>query len=63
MYIPQLRERVHLAGRSGAFIVMWVDHEQQEADVMPLDKGSSVEESVSFSEIQAHRENLLLKSA
>jgi hypothetical protein len=42
---------------------MWVDHEQQEADLMPLDKSSSVEESVSFSEIQAYRESLLLKSA
>jgi hypothetical protein len=63
MYIPQLRERVHLAGRSGVFIVMWVDHEQQEADLMPLHGASSAEESVSFSEIQAYRENLRLKSA
>jgi hypothetical protein len=36
MYVPQVRERVQLAGKSGVFLVMWVDHEPQEADLMPL---------------------------
>ena len=44
MYVPQVRERVQLAGRSGVFLVMWVDHEQNEADLIPLHSVSSVEE-------------------
>jgi hypothetical protein len=63
MYVPQVRERVQLAGRSGVFLVMWVDHDQQEADLIPLGTVSSVEESVSFSEIQAYSEDRTLKSA
>ena len=63
MYVPQVRERVQLAGRSGVFLVMWVDHEQQEADLIPLGTVSSDEESVSFSELQAYSENRSLKSA
>ena len=45
------------------FLVMWVDHEQKEADLIPLHKASSVEESVSFSELEAYSENRRLKSA
>jgi hypothetical protein len=63
MYVPQVRERVQLAGKSGVFLVMWVDHEQQEADLMPLRGASSVEESVSFSELEAYSENRSLKTA
>ena len=63
MYVPKVRERVQLACRSGAFLVMWVDHEQQEADLIPLRGESSVEEIVSFSELEAYSENRLLKSA
>jgi hypothetical protein len=63
MYIPQVRERVQLAGRSGVFLVMWVDHEQKEADLIPLHRASSVEESASFSELEAYSENRPLKSA
>jgi hypothetical protein len=47
----------------GVFLVMWVDHDQQEADLIPLGTVSSVEESVSFSEIQAYSEDRTLKSA
>jgi hypothetical protein len=63
MYIPQVRERVQLAGRSGVFLVMWVDHESQEADLISLQRASSVEESVHFSKLEAYNENRLLKSA
>lgn len=71
MYIPQVREQVQLAGRSGVFLVMWVDHEQKEADLISLHRASSVEESVSFSELQAiqppsfmrYIENRFLKTA
>jgi hypothetical protein len=63
MYIPQLRERVQLAGKSGVFLVMWIDHEQQEADLMPLRGASSVEESVSFSELEVYSENRSLRTA
>jgi hypothetical protein len=63
MYVPQVRERVQLAGRDGVFLVMWVDHEHKEADLIPLHRASSVEESVSFSELEAYSENRPLKSA
>jgi hypothetical protein len=54
MYIPQVRERVQRVGRSGVFLVMWVDHEQKEADLIPLLGASSVEEIVSFSELEKY---------
>ena len=63
MHIPQVRERVQLAGRSEVFLVMWVDHEQQEADLMPLHGVSSVEEIVSFSELEAYSKSRPIKSA
>jgi hypothetical protein len=63
MYVPQVRERVQLVGRSGVFLVMWVDHELQEADLVPLHSVSSVEESISFSELEACSENRPLKLA
>jgi len=63
MYTPQVRERVQLAGRSGVFLVMWVDHEQKEADLIPVDRKSSAEESVSFSELEAYSESHPLKLA
>lgn len=63
MYIPQVRERVRLVGRSGVFIVMWVDLEQKEADLIPLHGVSSVEEIVPFSELEAYSQSRPLKSA
>jgi len=62
MYIPQVRERVRLAGRSGVFLVMWVDHEQEEVDLILLGAASSVEESVSFAELEAYSDSRLIKS-
>jgi hypothetical protein len=59
MYVPKLRERVQLVGRSGVFLVMWVDLEQQEADLMPLQGKSSAEETVSFFEVEAYKSRLL----
>jgi hypothetical protein len=63
MYVPQVRERVQLVGRSGMFLVIWVDHEQKEADLIPLDGASSVEEIVSFSELEAYSQSRPFKSA
>ena len=63
MYVPRARERVQLVGRSGVFLVVWVDHEQKEADLIPLHGTESVEEIVSFSELEAHSQNRPLKSA
>jgi hypothetical protein len=40
-----------------------LNHEQQEADLIPLRGESSVEEIVSFSELEAYSENRPLKSA
>jgi hypothetical protein len=63
MYVPRARERVQLVGRSGVFFVVWVDHEQKEADLIPLHGAASVEEIVSFSELEAYSQNRPLKSA
>jgi hypothetical protein len=63
MYVPRARERVQRVGRSGVFLVMWVDHEQSEADLIPLHGASSVEEIVSFSELEEYSPNRPIKSA
>ena len=63
MYVPRARERVQRVGSNGVFLVMWVDHELKEADLIPLHGASSVEEIVSFSELEAHSQNRPLKSA
>ena len=63
MYVPRARERVQLVGRNGQFLVIWVDHEQKEADLIPLHGASSVEEIVSFSELEKYSQNRPLKSA
>jgi hypothetical protein len=42
---------------------MWVDQEQQEADLIPLRGESSLEEIVSFSELEAYSEGRFLKTA
>jgi hypothetical protein len=44
------------------FLVVWVDHERQEADLIPLHGAVSVEESVAFSELEPYRENAPLES-
>jgi len=63
MYVPKLRERVQLVGRSGVFLVMWVDLEQQEADLMPPHGKSSAEETVSFFDVEASSKKHFLKTA
>ena len=63
MYVPRARERVRLAARSGVFLVVWVNHEQKEADLIPLHGTSFVEEIVSFSELEAYSQNRPLKPA
>ena len=63
MYIPQGREQVKLTGRSGVFRVVWIDHERQRADLLPLDGPLTAEQNVPFSEIEPYRENVPLESA
>jgi hypothetical protein len=58
MCVPRVRERVQVAGRSGVFLVVLVDHERQEANLIPLHSWSSVEESVPFSKLKTYRETL-----
>ncbi len=62
MLVPCTRERVLVARRIGVFLVVWVDHERQEADLIPLHGAVSVEESVPFSELEPYRENDALES-
>ncbi len=58
MYIPQTRERVQIAGRTGVFLVVWVDHDQEEVDLIPIRTAVSAEESVPFSELQPFQDNV-----
>lgn len=51
MHIPAQRERVTIVGRNGIFLVVWVDHEEERADVVSLSRVSAVTENVPFSEI------------
>jgi len=60
MYVPQVMERVLVDGRTGVFVVSWVDQERQEADLMPTRLGSFVEETVVFSRLRPWRENIPL---
>ena len=62
MHVPCAREKVFIARRSGVFLVVWVDHEQQEADLIPLHGAASEEESVPFSELEPYHENAPLES-
>jgi hypothetical protein len=62
MHVPCARERVFVARRSEVFLVVWVDHERQEADLIPLHGAVSVEESVPFSQLEPYRENAPLES-
>ena len=47
MYVPRARERVQIIGRSGVFLVVRVDDEQQAADLLPLHFAIYIEEGPS----------------
>ncbi len=57
MYVPSNRERVQIAGRSGIFLVVWIDQEHQAVDVIPLHGAIHAEENVPFADLEAFREN------
>jgi hypothetical protein len=63
MYIPRAREQVQIIGRSGVFLVVWVDHEREEADLVPLHMAVFVEESVPFSNLRLCVEGVSLEQA
>ena len=48
MYLPRARERVLVAGRSGEYLVVKVDHERQEVDLIPAHLEMFVEKHVGF---------------
>lgn len=48
MRIPSLRERVRIEGRDHEFLVVWVDHEREVVDLIPMVEGGGLEESVPF---------------
>ena len=53
MYVPELRERVRVLGRSGEFLVVYVDHERQEVDLVRFPVGVFVEgRAVPFSKVK-----------
>jgi hypothetical protein len=64
MYVPQVGERVRVAGRSREFLVAWVDQERQEVDLVPVPIGVFVEGTAPFSKLKpvTHRENVPLES-
>lgn len=59
MRIPAVRERVHVTGRAGAFLVMSVDRDRQVADLIPTDGGRGLEEDVPFASILPFEESHL----
>ena len=63
MYVPHVRERVRVAGRSGDFLVIQVDQERQEVDLVPFPVGVFVEGSFPFSKLEPYRESPPLESA
>jgi hypothetical protein len=58
LYVPRARERVQIIGRSGVFIVVRIDEEEQAADLFPLHFAIFIEQGVPFSDLQPYRENL-----
>ena len=65
MYVPELRERVRVVGRSGEFLIVWVDQERQEVDLVRFPVGVFVEGgAVPFSKLKpvTYRENVPLES-
>lgn len=62
-YVPRVRERVQIIGRSRVFLVVGVDEEQQAADLFPLHFAIHIEEAVPFSHLEPYRENLPLYQA
>jgi hypothetical protein len=58
MYVPRSGERVQIVSRSGVFVVLRIDEEQQTADLFPLHFAIFIEEGVPFSDLEPYRENL-----
>ena len=53
--VPATRERVGVEGRDGVFLVVWVDADQQTADLIPLIEGDGVL-TVPFAQIRHMQE-------
>jgi hypothetical protein len=49
--VPAARQRVAVEGRNEVFLVLWVDHEHQAAELVPLINGDRLE-TVPFSSIR-----------
>jgi hypothetical protein len=58
MYVLRALERVQIIGRSGVFLVVRIDEEQQAADLFPLHFVIFIEKGVPFSDIEPYQENL-----
>jgi hypothetical protein len=54
MDLPRICERVRVAGRSGAFLVLSIDQEQQTAELMPLDRVAPLLDAVPFSDLRPY---------
>jgi hypothetical protein len=57
--IPRVRERVRIDGRDGLFLVVWVDHERELADLIPLADSRALEENIPFHSIRPLAEDSL----
>jgi hypothetical protein len=44
------------------YLVVWVDRESEKADLIPVETAVSVEEGISFSDLQAYSDNLSQQS-
>jgi hypothetical protein len=63
MHVPAARERVRIVGQHGIYLVVSLDLDQKVADLIPLHGVANVEEDVSFSQLEAFRENKPLETA
>jgi hypothetical protein len=50
--VPGLRERVCLESGDEVYLVVWVDHDRQVADLIPLSGGLRLEEDVPWARLR-----------
>jgi hypothetical protein len=62
MYIPMMRERVEIAGRTGVFIIVDVNLDVERVNVIALTGKAYFEEHISFAAIRPYERKALLES-
>jgi hypothetical protein len=58
MDLPSICEKVRVAGRSGAFLVLSIDRDTQTAELMPLDHVAPLLDAVPFSDLRPYDQDV-----